>query len=480
MKKKIGIILVMAAMLLTGSMTTAKAQDSSSSYWGKYLGTINFGQYSELSFAGIQKWEDANHTFYVGGGYGSGYGTLYFSPRYTDNLIFSDVTNVTAKSSNNEVLTVEVKPYDFSYEKKHLQEFIDKYNKLSFEEFKEIAKNEDGEDVSKYQTKPQWWEYAGKNSEPTWWEAYGLSKEPQNAVILDIKAKNLPQDVYITLSADGKQDIKINWSTNILKFGNDMYGNKSEGLVYILNNFDKYKSTIYHDGKYSVDYVIEDSEDLSGIINALKGKDVTVKFKKYDGLFGEYSLNGKDIKTTVGKGFTYDYKVSMNTSINKDKISSLVDLNNALFIDFTYHGVLPAKYTLKLSAKDYVQNEFVKQLKCSERGDAEIGSCYNEASKKADEYLKANKFTLLYYNPDTNKMEVVKENLTPNADGKFELEFDHFSSYVLVGSDNYKITNNASNNAQTSSISLILYSILTIGSLAGIVYLVVSRKKKEA
>ena len=39
--------------------------------------------------------------------------------------------------------------------------------------------------------------------------------------------------------------------------------------------------------------------------------------------------------------------------------------------------------------------------------------------------------------------------------------------------------NKAPNNAQTSSIDVVLYSILALGSLVGITYILVSKKKKE-
>ena len=40
--------------------------------------------------------------------------------------------------------------------------------------------------------------------------------------------------------------------------------------------------------------------------------------------------------------------------------------------------------------------------------------------------------------------------------------------------------NNAPNNAQTSSLDIVLYSTLAIGSLLGIAYIVIKNRKKEA
>lgn len=71
---------------------------------------------------------------------------------------------------------------------------------------------------------------------------------------------------------------------------------------------------------------------------------------------------------------------------------------------------------------------------------------------------------------------------TKVADGKAEITVSEFSPFMIALSNNNTTTenvNNAPNNAQTSSIDIVLYSILALGSLVGITYILISKKKKE-
>ena len=79
-----------------------------------------------------------------------------------------------------------------------------------------------------------------------------------------------------------------------------------------------------------------------------------------------------------------------------------------------------------------------------------------------------------------NTYEIFK---TTVADGKAEITVSEFSPFMIALSDSSTPTtenvNKAPNNAQTSSIDIVLYSILALGSLVGITYILVSKKKKE-
>ena len=94
---------------------------------------------------------------------------------------------------------------------------------------------------------------------------------------------------------------------------------------------------------------------------------------------------------------------------------------------------------------------------------------------------------------DNNGKEVIilhkkKDNTyetftTTVADGKAEITVSEFSPFMIALSNNNTTTenvNNAPNNAQTSSIDIVLYSILAIGSSLGITYIVVKNRKKVA
>ena len=77
-----------------------------------------------------------------------------------------------------------------------------------------------------------------------------------------------------------------------------------------------------------------------------------------------------------------------------------------------------------------------------------------------------------------NTYEIFK---TIVADGKAEITVNEFSPFMIALTENTTTenVNKAPNNAQTSSIDVVLYSILALGSLVGITYILVSKKKKE-
>ncbi len=481
MKKYFSLILIMAGIFLIGNKNVYAA----SPYWENYFKDFNgFGGLCNSHLYGIEEWKNYSKKMVVGSACGATKDEYHFyKTYYSQGGIFTDVSNVQVTNNNADILTAEVKPYDFSREKKNYEDYITNYEKFTLEEINSTKSEND-----QYEQKPTWWEYNGFSTEPTtWWEAYGLDSEPTNAVEVVSKIKDLGK-ASITLNADGKSGITIDSTIQVMsfskydaRFGND----KAQGLVEILNNLGKYGDIIgtYGSGDktYNLEYEMEEKEDLSTIINALKGKDITVKFVQNDVISTTYYLNGKDIKSTVNKGFTYYHNISMDTSINKDKINSLVDLKDALYIDFAYHGNLPAPYTMTVNIKNYIDSQYAKKNReqyCSGKDDysQECNDKINDlTNEQVSKYFENKKFTLLYYNPETNKMEVVNDGLTANANGELELIFDHFSSYVIVGSDDYKITT----NPQTSSINVIIYVLMAVTSIAGIGCLTISMKKRR-
>lgn len=485
MKKTVSIMLSLLAVFLFGS-TNVNAEEKP--YWEKYFEE----NYSEGLGAGVscgangglRNWEngDIDRLFALvyGGCGGSSEQLLFYSEYYTNNIIFNDVENVTVKSSDETIMTGEVKAYDFSKEKEAFNNYVKWYNELTFDEFQQYLIQDGHEDwAESFIEKPIWWMYNGYESEPTWWTMYGFASEPTKAVEVITHAKDLG-NATLTVSAKDKEDIHINWTMDIEYV-------EPDGIIQILNNLDRYKNIIsertYYDEKYT--FMVASDNNLSELINTLKGKDITLLFENYSSI-GEttYTLNGKDITNTVSEGFTYDSNVSMETSINKDKIDSLVELKDAIYIDFTYHGVLPTTYKLNINVEDYIVGSFVEKLGCRQYSwdtDPEnYTKCWSDVWDKAYEYFENTTFDLLYYNPETEEMEVVTKGLKAK-EGFIELEFDHFSSYVLVANGNYTITNKpkTSNNAQTSSMNVYLYIGVALVSLVGIGYLLIKKSKKK-
>ena len=131
---------------------------------------------------------------------------LYF----TENTIFNNVEEVSVKSSDESIMTAEVKPYDFSKEKENFNKYVEEYNKRSLEEFNKWIGGD-------YSSKPTWWEFHNLEKEETWWEFYGFDTEPVNAVQVITHAKDLG-NVTLTVSAKNKSDIHINWKMRIVDY----------------------------------------------------------------------------------------------------------------------------------------------------------------------------------------------------------------------------------------------------------------------
>lgn len=143
------------------------------------------------------------------------------------------------------------------------------------------------------------------------------------------------------------------------------------------------------------------------------------------------------------KGFNLTIKTGDDVAKElSDNIKKLLDpKDNGLIIDFEHSGNLPkgTKVLIDVEGK----------------------------------YAEGDEVSLYYYNEKTGKLDLVKKNLKVTkmelygeSGNVVELELEHCSSYVLLP---------AVNNAQTGVLNVTLYSILALGSLAGIIYLL---KKK--
>ncbi len=69
---------------------------------------------------------------------------------------------------------------------------------------------------------------------------------------------------------------------------------------------------------------------------------------------------------------------------------------------------------------------------------------------------------------------------TKVVNGKATITVNEFSPFIIALTDDDNVeVNKAPNNAQTSSMDVVLYSLLAVGSLVGIVYIVVSKKRRK-
>lgn len=178
----------------------------------------------------------------------------------------------------------------------------------------------------------------------------------------------------------------------------------------------------------------------------------------------EYRIYDEEAKQEyVGYAWTFDgsqmassnydlnLQLTVGSSKNQETIESLVaDKEKALVLEFAHHGELPKGTSVKV----YVGNKY-----------------------KNGDYV-----TLYYYNEETKTLEEAVANIEVK-DGYVEFGLEHCSEYVLNISAKPEVVetqevNKAPNNAQTSSMNVIFYGGLSIVSLLGLTYLLVSKKKQ--
>lgn len=140
----------------------------------------------------------------------------------------------------------------------------------------------------------------------------------------------------------------------------------------------------------------------------------------------------------------------------------------------------------KLEQDDEIYKTMAKELK--NKGFINILGCYElEAYGPTTNNMKVSfnlgsnyngKEVQILHKKKDNTYEIFKTRV---SDGKVEITVRELSPFMIALSDSTIIenVNKAPNNAQTSSMDIVLYSILILGSLVGITYILVSNKKKE-
>lgn len=185
------------------------------------------------------------------------------------------------------------------------------------------------------------------------------------------------------------------------------------------------------------------------ILKTLKENGAKTSFEKRDEnntILYSWTFNGSKL-TDDDTNINVDLNINIGNSQNKDKINALIPISmTSLQIDFSHSGVLPTGTTVKL---------------------------YTGASFNNNDILD-----LYYYNPEKNVLEKVLEGITV-TDGYVTFPLAHCSDYVLVVNNEAK-KNAADNNVQTSSMNVILYTIISIVSAAGIGYILKNKSKEIA
>lgn len=206
----------------------------------------------------------------------------------------------------------------------------------------------------------------------------------------------------------------------------------------------------------------------------------------FDKLFNDSSITiKKTMLGGVGSGVVVNYGTTLYIYKN-DVLYETKYISNVAVYGTTLENGTPVSM-LALANDNETYKEMAKELES--KGYTNILGCYElEAYGTTYDNMKVS-FTL---GNDYNGKEVQilhKKNdgsyetfTTIVADGKATISVNEFSPFMLALSGNGTTTenvNNAPNNAQTGSLNVVFYGVLALGSLVGITYILVSRKKKE-
>lgn len=230
-------------------------------------------------------------------------------------------------------------------------------------------------------------------------------------------------------------------------------------LVFDLNNFVRDPSSKYPASYPDKSSIIEQSSGLGNDVESVF-VDITENTKLDKSYLEEainnktylFAANGNDEKInymwvfdgTVMEHANYDLdlKITIGSSKNDKLIASLLPTtkDTPLHLDFAHHGELPKGTGVIIN----------------------VDGIYNENDK----------LSLYYFNEETKKLEEVDTEIL-FEDGIVGFELEHCSEYVLVKE------NAAPNNAQTSSMNVLLYGGIAAICVGGVVFLSLGFKKKE-
>lgn len=190
--------------------------------------------------------------------------------------------------------------------------------------------------------------------------------------------------------------------------------------------------------------VKENSKITSGILKNIKNSGKIVSFDFYNSdkkLLYSWQLEGSKINDTI----SFTPKIAFNSEYT-DRIETLSNYADGLYVHFEHEGKLPVKSKIKL----YVGNK----------------------------YKDGNIINIYYFNEKENKLEIIGKNLKIK-NGYIEFYIDHCSDYFLTRS---KIQISTSDVVKVSSkISPIIYISIVTGIILLIIVIIIlfSKKKKN-
>ncbi|MDU5108548.1 LPXTG cell wall anchor domain-containing protein [Clostridium sp.] len=150
-----------------------------------------------------------------------------------------------------------------------------------------------------------------------------------------------------------------------------------------------------------IEIVIKTKEKIvdKEIFKAIAGTDKNISFLQENGVI--WTFKGKDIKNENLDSIKLSVS-NVPTEDAKREINNLID--DAIFIKFDHHGILPGKASIKI--------------------------------KIDNKELLGKKLSFYYYNPETKKVEKISDNIVLDEDGYAIVEIDHCSDYFLSANSN--------------------------------------------
>ncbi len=288
-------------------------------------------------------------------------------------------------------------------------------------------------------------------------EGYDIGFDP-NKLDYSLSVENNISSVKITANAqDSKSKVEIEGNINDLQIGDNnikvivtaengdrktykiVIKRKEEGPTTTLGELIKVIDSTTAK-QVNVDIKDENTIITSEMISTIKknSKNITVNYYKGDTVIYKWELNGNNF----GDISSMDLGISFDTK-NKDKIASLTNYADNLYLNFAYSGELPSETYVSVNVSDKYSD----------------GSIVN----------------LYYYDEESGEITLVSNNLEVK-NGYLKFNIKHCSEYILSMSNFMEEENGFS----IYQIMCYILGVMVIGLGGKVIYDLIRQRKPKA
>lgn len=287
-------------------------------------------------------------------------------------------------------------------------------------------------------------------------EGYDIGFDPNKLDYL-LSVENNISSVKITANAqDGKSKVEIEGSVNDLQIGDNTIkvivtaenGDKKTYKIVIKRKEEGPTTTLVELIKVidattakqvNVDIKDENTIITSEMISTIKknSKNITVNYYKGDTVIYKWELNGSEF----GDISSMDVGISFDTN-NKDKIASLTNYADNLYLNFTYSGDLPSETYVSINV--------------------------------SDKYKDGSILKLYYYDEDSEEITLVSDDLEVK-NGYLKFNIKHCSEYILSMSNFMEKDNGIS----IYQVMCYILGVMVIGLSGKVIYDLIRDKKRK-